>query len=105
MQYFETLFLKDQDIFCHCQCLRLNLDQNKSDDNIKFINYRVPFHTFIKLISYIFRAIDKQVYRKQISHFFEFKAHVSSMATLSYLQMVSVVNNVHGVTVVVKNKW
>jgi hypothetical protein len=53
----------------------------------------------------MFRTIDKQVYRKQFHIFFKFKALVSGTATLSYLQMVSVVKNVHGVTVVVKNKW
>jgi hypothetical protein len=102
----KVSFQKNQDIFSLSQYLQLNLDQNKFDDNVKLINYREPFHTFKKLISYILRAFDKQLYRKQIAHVLKFKAIVSGSATFPcHLQRVSVVKDIHGLTVAVKNKW
>jgi hypothetical protein len=82
------------------------LDQTNFDENDKLINYHEQFHTFIKLIFYIFRAYDKEVYRKEFAQVFKFEALVGGSAIAHcHLQRVSVVKDVHSVTVTVKNKW
>ena len=91
---FGTLLSERPRHFSHCQCLDLNLDQNAFVDNVKLINYREPFHTFKKLMSYIFRAIDKLIHCKQIAHVLKLKAIVSGSATVRHhLQRTSVVKD------------